>query len=633
MFDALVPWQYGWHFEEADGSNRENAKSICALAECLYQFGRGVDMAWAWGEILTEAEFEMRLASYPGRVHRPSVGGPGRTLPCPQPGSLQSLKDRYAAYSRRFGVEGSGKDAKRTFTQPPKARFAQVAYDSPSGRRVYELHRGASETAFAAWPLAHASALVEKARDAAAGRLRTAMPERSAEIERAMIGRRADGSNDGPISARVWIVPLASIGHAHADCGIRRVMVDVPADCALRGDDVHWAFSGLDLDERVDPETGEVSGLVLVRSSDEGMLSHYTSPEPGRRVWRTVSPAALPNSAARRRIEPTRRLAEAKAGAERADEQTRAASAVVQSLRHVGVRNQVESIRVQREPFASHGERAEEFAPGTRFVKERLWHAEIVFRDPITGPLVVGDGRFLGLGVMAPVQALQGIFAFRIEAGLDPSASPAEVTRALRRALMARVQGVIGERKTLPIFFSGHESDGSPAKSEVQSHLACQFDPGASRLLIIAPHLLDRREATREESAHLRTLEEALQDFRELRAGVAGALALRPCLVDSDTDPILASSREWETVTPYLVTRHAKNVGAAEALSLDVRMECRRRGLPEPSVAPRDLHGRPGTGLEGGAHLTFAVAVPGPIIIGRSRHSGGGLFAALPNAQ
>jgi predicted nucleic acid-binding protein len=47
------------------------------------------------------------------------------------------------------------------------------------------------------------------------------------------------------------------------------------------------------------------------------------------------SPAALPTSANRRRIEPTRRLAEAKAGAERADEQTRAASAVVQSLRYI----------------------------------------------------------------------------------------------------------------------------------------------------------------------------------------------------------------------------------------------------------------------------------------------------------
>ena len=61
-------------------------------------------------------------------------------------------------------------------------------------------------------------------------------------------------------------------------------------------------------------------------------------------------------------------------------------------------------IRVQREPFEANGHRVEAFAVGTRFPKERLWHIEITFRDAVTGPLVIGDGRFLGLGVMAPTQ-------------------------------------------------------------------------------------------------------------------------------------------------------------------------------------------------------------------------------------
>jgi CRISPR-associated protein Csb2 len=57
---------------------------------------------------------------------------------------------------------------------------------------------------------------------------------------------------------------------------------------------------------------------------------------------------------------------------------------------------------VQREPFQSHGARAEVFAPATRFAKERLWHVAIKFAEPVQGPLVLGDGRFLGLGVLAP---------------------------------------------------------------------------------------------------------------------------------------------------------------------------------------------------------------------------------------
>ena len=81
----------------------------------------------------------------------------------------------------------------------------------------------------------------------------------------------------------------------------------------------------------------------------------------------------------------------------------RRAAAVWQALRHAGVRLRPEVIRVQREPFESNGERAEPFAEDTRFSKHRLWHVEVKFRDGVEGPLVIGDGRFLGLGIMVPL--------------------------------------------------------------------------------------------------------------------------------------------------------------------------------------------------------------------------------------
>ena len=45
---------------------------------------------------------------------------------------------------------------------------------------------------------------------------------------------------------------------------------------------------------------------------------------------------------------------------------------------------------------------AERFAHGSRFSKHALWHVELGFPDAIPGPLVIGDGRFCGLGVMTP---------------------------------------------------------------------------------------------------------------------------------------------------------------------------------------------------------------------------------------
>lgn len=631
LFDVTIPFLYSWGFEST-AENEHHAKSICALAERLYQFGRGVDMAWAWGEILDEAEFEARLASYPGRVLRPSERGRGLTLPCPQRGSLESLQRRYGAYSHRFAWEGTGKKARRSFTQPPKARFAQVAYEAKSDRRVYDLRKVESDTTFAPWPLAMASALVTKVRDEAAKLLRKHLPEQVARVEASLVGRKADGSDAGPTSARIRIVPLPSIGHEHADLGIRRVMVDVPADCPLRSDDVHWAFSGLVIDEHVDPQTGEISGAAcLIRSDDESMLSRYLGQAPGHRLWRTITPVALPAAVGRRRIEPTRRLAEAKAGAERAAENVRAAAAVTQALRHADVRAPVHSVRLQREPFTGHGERAERFAPGTRFPKEQLWHAEITFEQPVEGPLVIGNGRFLGLGIMEPVPSAQGVFAFDIIDGLVSAEAPKEISRALRRAVMARVQDLIGPRRTLPAFFTGHDDDGTPARSESLPHLSCVFDPSKSRLLVVAPHLLDHREPSREELSHLEILAQALAELRELRAGPAGKLALRPTVVDTGDDPLFRPSQVWETATPYQVNRHLKGTDASEVLRADLLEECRRRGLPVPDIVSRRLRGVPGLGLLADAQMTFKVAVAGPILLGRGRHFGLGLFVAVPS--
>ncbi|MBI4491443.1 MAG: type I-U CRISPR-associated protein Cas5/Cas6 [Chloroflexi bacterium] len=623
VFDAEAPLLYAWAFDHEEDEGKHGARAVCALADRLYQFGRGVDLAWAWGEVLDNNELDARLAAYPGVVYRPSDGGSGRPLACPGRGSLASLRQRYAANGQRFKTDGQGNVARQLFSQPPKPHFMQVAYDSTPSRRLYELRERSREAAFSAWPLAHASRLVVLLRDGAAERLR-ALPDRGAEIERVLVGRKADGADDGPTSLRVRIVPLPSIGHQHADHGIRRVLVEVPAGCSLRADDMHWAFSGLELS---DPATGEVPDLVLTPSNHESMLAHYGAADGVQsRTWRTVTPAALPEHASRRRIDPARVAAEAKDGAERAMEQGRAAAAVVQALRHAEVRTRPTLVRVQREPFEAKGERAEAFAPGTRFAKERLWHVEITFDAPIAGPLAIGDGRFLGLGVMAPLRRVEDVHAFAIEGGLAATPQPTEVARALRRAVMARVQEVLGPRTGLPAFFTGHESDGSRAQTERRPHLTYAFDPRSARLLVIAPYVIDRRAATREELGHLDILEKALTHFRELRAGSAGLLVLRANPVDAQLDPLFAASRTWESVTAYEVTRHTKHVGAAEALAADLRAECRRRSLPEPRVTPRELRGVSGVGLVGGAQLAFDVAVAGPIVLGRSRHLGGGLF-------
>jgi CRISPR-associated protein Csb2 len=281
---------------------------------------------------------------------------------------------------------------------------------------------------------------------------------------------------------------------------------------------------------------------------------------------------------------------------------------------------------VQREPFEGKGLRAETFAKGTRFAKERLWHVELGFSGPITGPLLIGDGRYLGLGLMAPVRGVKGVFAFAVVDGLTGQAEPLGLTRALRRAVMARVQETL-KRETLPTFFTGHVADGAPSRSGRHEHLAFAFDAPRKRLLIVAPHILERREAFKDErERHLPALAAALGDLRELRAGAAGKLTLGPGPLDLSGDPLFAPSQAWESLTPYGVTRHARLNDAASAFEADLLAECRRAGLPRPQIEVAKTFAKPGTGLFGLAKLRFHGATAGPMLLGRDRHFGGGLF-------
>lgn len=629
LFDAETPFLYAWSFDTRTGDMRL-ARVICAIADGLYQFGRGVDMAWAWGEVLDEGEAEVRLATHGGTRYHPMTRGIGASLNCPMQGSLASLEKRFRAQGQRFNVRVEDGKVLVTFTQAPKPRFRSIAYNSPPALRLFDLSSTAGDSPFDPYPLARVSELTLSIRDKAVERLEKTLPQQIAEIERVLIGRDATEADK---AARVRILPLPSTGHHYADCSIRRVLVEVPSNCPIGADDIGWSLSGLVVKAgEVDPKTGEITGESrLVPAGERTILTHYGVDNDERhRQWRTVTPAALPETAARRRIDPRRLREETKGGHERALEQNFAATAVLQALRHVGIDVQVSTIRVQREPFGAKGARAEAFATGTRFAKQRLWHVEIVFAEPIAGPLILGDGRYLGLGLMAPVQRVEGIHPFAILKGLADRADATVLVQALRRAVMCRVQERIGRHARLPAFFSGHEPNSAPPRSGIHAHLAFAADVMRHRLLIVAPHVLEGRQPTRAERQYLETLDASVAGLTDLRAGVAGRLKLVWSPIPAHEDPLFGAARSWESVTDYQPTRHGKRMTSNEALVSDVRSELLRLGVVMPThIEVVKLREGPRGGLSGRLRLHFPGVVRGPILIGRTRHFGGGLFSAV----
>lgn len=621
ILEVSQPFIYGWTIREQEGS--PEARIICQIASSIYQFGRGLDAAYASSVLLDHGEFMLRLAEYPGIIYRPEGAQGSLRLACPAPGSLDSLERRFHSYAYRFKTGGAEMPAGIAYAQPPQPAFSQVSYECAVPRCYFHLRSGPSDDLTARWPAFQVVRLVGVLRDVASVRLQESVPRLRSMVERYLIGSSADGEDPVDPRHRVRIIPLPSIGHPHADRGIRRVIVETPPGCPLRADDVQWAFSGIEITH---PSMG--SEVVVTPANIDSMLAHYGV--GGRhRIWRTVSPAALPESARRRRIDPLRTNEEAKSASERAAEEARARTAVMQALRHAGVLARVEAIQVQREPFEAKGSRAEHFAPGTRFAKERLWHVHLEFGKAVAGPLLIGDGRFLGLGLMAPVKQVPRLHSFQITDGLVADANPLELTRALRRAVIARVQRTIGERHPLPSFFTGHRSDGAAVRDGRNSHLCFTFDPGRSRLFVIDPDARTVGRVYESLERDLHTLDEALEGFRELRAGASGRLLLERVPVVADGDPLFNPALCWESVTPYQSTRHAKKANGFESLSADIHAECLREGLPRPEVEVLEAFGAKGIGLMGRVRLRFAIAVTGPILLGKSRFLGGGLFRAV----
>ena len=648
LFDAAVPLLYLWSVPEG---GEDRARAVAALAGRLYQLGRGVDMAWAAADLLPTAEAEARLAAHPGSVHRPG-GWEGTRLACPVPGTLASLIDRFDKRGKRFGPLLADKPTKRdpqrrirvgtVFRQPPKPVVRQVHYDAPATLLAFDLRR--EDGRLAALPPDRAGELVTRVRDGLARRLESGLDP--GLIRRLVIGEGADAADK---AARIRIVPIPSIGSPLVTQAIRRLVIVVPALCPIDAQEVDWAASGI---APADPQTGEITGAwQLVPAQDRKMLGHYGlegAEAEASLLWRSVTALALP-AAPRRRLDPDRlasadtaiRAGETKAGGERLAEEAAALKAVRHACRHAEIDPaRIAGIRVRREPWSPRGARAEAFADGTRFDKHRLWHVEIRFTRPPPAPLLLGDGRWLGLGLMAPVvgraaavtadtrpDMQDGMAWF----GPGPGGSwPRVEDRSLllhhvRRALMSLAAEPDG---TVPPLFSGHETGPDPARPGHHAHvfLAAVDEDGDGRIDrvgIIAPWRADRTMPRR-----LRTPDRfarVVARLGEVIAGPLGVLSLAPI----EAPPAFGDrpSAWWSTVTRYRPTRHPKDrAGGVDQVAGDIALECRRRGLPRPIRVTPTMHWGPRDGVWVDAVIAFARPVPGPILLGRDSHRGQGLF-------
>jgi CRISPR-associated protein Csb2 len=188
-------------------------------------------------------------------------------------------------------------------------------------------------------------------------------------------GEGAEGKND-----RFSYLPLPTIPAKGHDGRIRRVLVAEPfGGGGGKAQAVARRLSGASL---VEEGTGELKADLRAFSEQDrqrdGVCRRYL-PSGGARCWGSVTPLILPGRDDRR------------AG--------KAHNLVLKSLAQAGYTTAVAEIHLQQEPVFPGADMARSYRPPAYLKEFPRTHAIITFAEDVPGPIALGAGRHVGLGV------------------------------------------------------------------------------------------------------------------------------------------------------------------------------------------------------------------------------------------
>lgn len=201
----------------------------------------------------------------------------------------------------------------------------------------------------------------------------------------------------------VAFLPLPWVGHEHSDGRLIGAAIAMPEqlDAASRRALLRAVGSWEEIQDPLILNLGRRGRLHMDRITGPSPLVTLR-PSVWRRAagrWVSAVPIALPTHPGR--------LSSGTAAARR-KAWARAEEAVINSCLHVGLPPPVD-VAVSLAPLISGARPAPGFpafrqpGPRDRPIARRLVHAAVTFEKPIIGPLVLGAGRYLGLGLMRPM--------------------------------------------------------------------------------------------------------------------------------------------------------------------------------------------------------------------------------------
>jgi CRISPR-associated protein Csb2 len=367
---------YRWNF--AEGANAEShADTVCAMTSLITYLGRTVDNVYARARV----QHNSKKVHQDGQVlYIPRIQTGGHWF-APAPGFLELCKRRYPHsvsdeppdFTNSRQVEYETETALRD--NAPLAVFSMLradgrmlAFDPRNLRQPVGMFRHAMQC----WADENPAMRSHYGAD------------RFAQL---LFGHRSATNKSPGEGGHFAIVPLPSMNAGFtADGWLRRLLL-IGHGCREQSDrdlfeEIARGLNGASLEDN-----GRTTATLrtLGSSAAEQVLSPWMDAPKAATTWRSVTPIILTGL--------TRKGRDAE-------------DCLVRAIKQQGFgESDLASVAAFTGPLVPRSQPARAYRVQGYLTTTQRTHAEIVFRRPASGPLVIGRGRFVGFGLMFPWKA------------------------------------------------------------------------------------------------------------------------------------------------------------------------------------------------------------------------------------
>ncbi|HEX7315787.1 MAG TPA: type I-U CRISPR-associated protein Csb2 [Pyrinomonadaceae bacterium] len=373
VFPASSTLLYRWHFEGGREAI-ESAAVICSMARLVTHLGQHQDTVHVRGEVVGDA-----TASGRADVMLPVEINDG-VCSSPKAGALDAYRRRYEVW-----LSGGSKDdvpvpARRIDYRPP----GTISFDAPMA--LFELWQpdGKKLNWFDPRGLRQPAGMVRHAMIEWLDAHPAFRDHYGAGLtSRLIAGHEADKQHKAQFNgAHIACVPIPTMREEGVYDGLIRRVLLIGFGCEEKEaielfKSVADGINGADLKDRFSKV-----GYLKRASLNDYVLRLFIG--KAYLVWRTVTPIVMTGLMRRGR------------GAE---------ALIARALKQAGVgENDIESIAAFSGPVVPKTVHALDYRieKNSYLAQTPRYHAEVIFKRPIIGPLVVGRGRHSGFGLMLP---------------------------------------------------------------------------------------------------------------------------------------------------------------------------------------------------------------------------------------